>query len=117
MAASSRAVYRFQRGEPIVIGRAVLSGDATGLTVDADIKPAVQGIVPAESVPVAATFTSEFVAASGEVPAHWLFYLSAEDAAALPLGTYATDVRFSIDGVTVAITEPAWIVIGESVSG
>ncbi len=114
---TSRAIYNFQRGEPIVIGRAVLSGDATGLEAAALMKPSRGMVVPGESVEPIATFTSEFVAAAGEDPAHWLFYLSAEQASALPPGTYATDVRFSIDGEPVAITEPAWIVIDESVSG
>lgn len=114
---ANRAVYRFQRGEPIQIGRAVLAGDPAGLAVHSALKPASLGSVPAESVAAAATFASEFVPAAGADPAHWLFWLTAAEADALPLGTYATDVRFSIDGEVVAITEPAWIVIGDSVSG
>lgn len=117
MGTTNRPVYRFQRGEPIMIARALLSGDGTGLTALAQLKPASVGSVPAETVPVAATLQSEFRTAADDMPSHWLFWLSAEAAADLPLGTYATDVRFSIDGVPVAITDPAWIVIGESVSG
>lgn len=117
MASTDKASYQFQRGEPIQIGRAVLSGDPDGLDVYAVLKRAIFGLVPSESVAVAATFNTEFVAASGDTAAHWLFWLTASEADALPPGTYATDVRFSIDGEVVAITDPAWIVINESVSG
>ena len=117
MSAATRAVYRFKRGEPIALPRELLSGDATGITATALLKPASMGSVPAESIPAAATLQCEFRAAAGVAPAHWLFWLSAGAADALPVGTYATDVRFSIDGVTVGLTDPAWVVIGESVSG
>ena len=114
---TAKAIYNFQRGEPIVIGRQLVSGDAEGMSVSAVLKPANGMTVPAESVEPAATFLVEFRAATEEAAAHWLFWLSSETADELAPGIYATDVRFAVDGVTVAITDPAWIVIGESVSG
>ncbi len=114
---TSRAIYNFQRGEPIVIGRQLVSGDIAGVAASAVLKSANGMTVPAESVEPAAVFQVEFREETVDAAAHWLFWLSASDADELAPGTYATDVRFSIDGVTVAITEPAWIVIGESVSG
>jgi hypothetical protein len=116
-AMSSRQVYRFQRGEPIVIGRQVVSGDGAGLTALALLKPASGFTIPAESVEPAATFEVEYRAAAGSSPAHWLFWIQAADASDLALGRYATDVRFMIDGDTVEVTDPAWIIISESVSG
>lgn len=109
-------VYRFQRGEPIVIGRAIVSGDATGIVAESLLKPTRLSEVPSSNVEAVATFQSEYREAAGEVPAHWLFWLAAEVSAALEPGVYATDVRFSIDGVTIEVTEPAWIVLDESVS-
>lgn len=117
MAVSCRTIYRFARGEPITIGLAITGGDPSGMTVYSVIKDAALGAIPPDAEPAAATFQSEFRAASGSDPAHWLFWLTAAESDGLPLGTYATDVRFSIDGVTVAITDPAWIIISESVSG
>lgn len=116
-AAMSRAIFRFQRGEPITVGREVISGDPAGHTVHAVLKPAEGYTVPGDEVEPVATFESQFVAASGAVPAHWLLWIPAEEAEALPAGRYATDVLFLLDGEPVEVTEPAWIELSESVSG
>jgi len=113
----SNTVYRFQRGEPILIGRAIVSGDAIGIVAESLLKPARLSEVPPSSVEAVATFQSEYRDAAGEVPAHWLFWLDAAAAASLEPRVYATDVRFSINGVTIEVTEPAWIILDESVSG
>lgn len=113
----SRQIYRFQRGEPIVIARQVVSGEPDGLTALALLKPATGFSVPAESVAAVATFLVEARDADGATPAMWIFWIPADEAGALPLGRYVTDVRFSIDGETVEVTDPAWIIVSESVSG
>lgn len=105
-------VYTFARGEPIIIGRRVLSGDPTGYELVAMVKPAPSA-VPAAGVAPVATFTSTFVPASGTIAAHWLLTI----AAGLPAGRYATDARFEKDGQVQSISKPAFIVVTESVSG
>ncbi|MBK6801653.1 MAG: hypothetical protein IPG83_09265 [Novosphingobium sp.] len=114
---SSRQVYRFQRGEPIVIGRRVLSGDPSGFDASALLKSTSGYRIPAEGDDAAATFLTEFVDAAEDEPAHWLFWIPAEVAGTLELGRYATDVKFMRDGETVLISDPAFIVIVESISG
>ena len=116
-AAMSRAIFRFQRGEPITVGREVLSGDPAGYTVEAVLKPAEGYTVPGDEVEPVATFETQFVAASGAVPAHWLLWIAVEEAEALPAGRYVTDCLFLLDGEPVEVTEPAWIELSESVSG
>lgn len=114
---TNRPVYRFQRGEPIVIGRQVLSGDPTGYTVSAKLKPTDSANIPAESVAAAATFLVEFLPAAGGDPARWLLSIPAVQAALLLEGRYVTDAKFMRDGEPVMITEPAFIEIAPSVSG
>ena len=116
-AAMSRAIFRFQRGEPITVGREVLCGDPAGYTVEAVLKPAAGYTVPGDEVEAVATFESQFVAAIGAVPAHWLLWITAEEAEALPAGRYVTDALFLLDGQPVSVSGPAWIEISESVSG
>ncbi len=118
MAMITGPAYTFRRGEPIVIGREVVSGDPTGYTVTASLKKTLIGrSMPPASAPVAATFDVEFQAAGDGHGARWLFSLTAEDAAALSLDTYVVDARFELAGEPVEITEPALVIIVESVSG
>lgn len=110
--------YTFQRGEPVIIGREVVSGDPTGYTVTARLKKSVGGRgMPSASAPVAATFTVEFQAATGSQAARWLLTLDAVDADALSRGTYVVDALFTLAGEPVEVTTPALISLVESVSG
>lgn len=110
--------YTFQRGEPVVIGREVVSGDPTGYTVTAKLKKAVGGRgMPSPGTPVVATFTVEFQAATSEHAARWLLTLDALTAGALAPGTYVVDALFELAGEPVEVTSPAIIAINGSVSG
>lgn len=109
--------YKFQRGEPIIIGRQVVSGDPAGYAVSASLKPTRGQVVPSASVPATAQFVVSFQPATVDQAAHWLLTLDATASAALAPGQYVTDVRFTRDGETVQITEPAFVLVSESVSG
>lgn len=110
-------LYIFQRGEPIVIGRQVISGDPAGYAVAALLKKSAGQIVPPASAPAVATFGVSFAAASGQDPARWLLTIPADQTATLAPGFYAVDARFSIAGEVVEVTGPAFVRIVESVSG
>lgn len=118
---SQPPIYRFQRGEPIVIGREVISGDPDGFGLEAVLKKTAGQIVPAADVPVAATFAVQFEPASGSgegaVKARWILSIDAETTAALAPGRYAADAKFLLNGEVAEITDPVFIVLAESVSG
>lgn len=114
-------IYAFKRGEPIAIGRRVLSviGDPAQFTPLARIKVTTGQFVPPAATPVVATFAQEFrpaVPAQGATPAQpaeWLLTL----ADGLPNGWYCTDVAWLLGGEIVDITEHCFLRITESVSG
>ena len=110
-------IFRFQRGEPIVIGREVVSGDPAGFTVEAVLKKTHGQRVPKVNMPVAATFEVQFEAANADHPARWMLIIPAAVSAQLPAGQYATDARFLQGGVVADITDPVFITLAESVSG
>ncbi len=110
-------IYKFQRGEPIVIGREVLSGDPVGFTVEAVLKKTSGQVVPKAAQPTAATFAVTFDPAAGTDKARWTLTIPAEATAELETGQYATDAKFLLDGTVVEISDPAFITLAESVSG
>jgi hypothetical protein len=113
----SYPTYQFQRGEPIVIGRQVIAGHPADYVLLAEMKPARGHMVPPANVPAIARFDVHFVPAAVDVPAHWLMTLAAAVSAGLAPGQYVTDVKFIRAGETVQISDPAFIVLSESVSG
>lgn len=112
-----RAIFRRQRGEPIVIARRVLSGDPSGYTVSAVLKKCNGQVVPGPEVAVAAEFEVEFEPATGDEPARWSLIVGAEITAGLHPGQYCADAKFELDGEVVEITDPCFIIIDQSVSG
>jgi transglutaminase-like putative cysteine protease len=114
-------IYRFQRGEPIVIGREVVSGDPEGYSVDAVLKRTSGQVVPKASTEASATFDVAFEPAQGSGPgaikARWLLTIPATVTANLSPGQYAADARFLLDGEVVQITDPVFITLAESISG
>lgn len=104
-------IYPFYRGEPITIGRRVISGDPAGLTLQAVLKPTQGQTVPGSYVPVIANFTTSFVAKAGAVAAHWLITIPAEVSAALPAGQYFVAARFMQGSDVVKILDPAFITL------
>lgn len=113
------ATYTYQRGEPISYALRVKSGDPTGYTITAKLKPVGPGEnePPAPSVASVADFTPTFVPAAGEVPAHWILTIDAATSAGLEPGRYITDEKLSFGEVPVNITDPVIIRIKNSVSG
>lgn len=110
-------IYRFQRGEPIVIGRQVISGSPDGFTVSAALKRSSGQVVPRPDTPIAATFEVDFAPADDSQAARWIFTIPPTVSAELRPGYYAVDAAFALDGEIVEITDPAFITIAESVSG
>jgi hypothetical protein len=99
----------FQRGETISFLAGVVLGSVGDVSVlpTANLKlskPGKSG-VPGADVPVAAGFTVTASPALGDVPAGWLITLTAAQTAALPVGTYVTDVR-CLAGGGVYISDP-----------
>lgn len=117
MSTASRPIYKFQRGEPIRIGRRVLSGDPAGYSITARLKPSRGQIVPPADTPIAATFEVEFEPAAGQVAARWVMTVPGEVTGALPAGHYVVDALFSLNGEAEAISDPAFITLTDSVSG
>ena len=106
----------FTRGQAIVLALEVVSGDPAGFTVAAKLKRKRGAGAPPAGAAVVATLTSTFVAAAGDVLAHWLLTVSAEASAALAAGRYVMDAALSSGGAVVQITEPLVVALGESVS-
>ena len=109
--------YKFNYGEPIVLGRQVNSGDPVGVVVEAELKRAPGKVVPPVSSSSMATFDVAFVAAVGEIPAHWILSLTPVVMATLAPGIYVTDCKLSQGGEIIEVTDPAFIHIQASVSG
>lgn len=114
---SQAPIYKFQRGEPIVIGREVVSGDPAGYTIAAVLKKTAGQIVPKAETIAAASFNVTFEPADGADTARWVMIIPAEVSAALAPGHYVTDAKFLLDGDVAQITDPAFIILAESVSG
>jgi len=112
-------VYTFQRGEPLAYALRVKSGDPTGYSVTAKLKPIEAGRfdVPDDTVAVAATLTPTFTAAAGQEPAYFTLSLTAVQTLALPAGRYIVDEKLTVGGVSQQITDPAIIMLKNSVSG
>jgi len=110
-------IYRFQRGEPIMIGREVVSGDPAGYTVEAVLKKTAGQVIPKASTVAAAAFEVTFEPAAGEVAARWILTIPADVTAGLAPGQYAADARFLLDGEVIQISDPVFIALAESVSG
>ena len=63
-------------------------------TVTCAIKLAINGaMVPLESAAVVRSVTPSFVAAAGDIAAHWFFSISAAQSADLVAAAYVTDAR------------------------
>lgn len=111
-------LYTFQRGDPIFVGRQVVSGDPTGYVLDrARLKKSVGQTIPPASAPVVAEFEVEFAPAADTQPARWLLFIPASISAGLAPGFYAFDARFTLNGEPAQVTEVAYLRILESVSG
>lgn len=106
-------------GAPISYTVRVDAGDPASYTATAKLKPI--GITdyepPDAGVESVADFSVTFVAASGLVPAHWIFSLTGAQCLAIGVGRFISDEKFSLGGLPQFITNPVIIVITTSVSG
>lgn len=116
---SRPTVYNFGHGQPIALGDRVLSGDPTGLTMRARMKPLQPGsgtAMPGPAVP-AVEFTTAFNPAVGDEPAFFLHTLTSAQSLALTPGRYAFDSAVLQGGAMVSTTPVSILVITESASG
>lgn len=117
---STRPIYKIQRGEPIVVGWEVLEGDPAGFMVAAQLKPCRGQVVPPADTPAVATFDAVFEPAQGSGPSaqkpRWIFTIPGEVTQGFAPGHFVFDIRFSLAGETVLITDPAFVTLVESVS-
>ena len=115
------AQYIFQRGEPVVLADLVESGTLlAGHTMRARMKPVApqhRDLMPGAGVAaVVPVFTSERVAASGAVPAHFLHSLTPAQSAQVAAGEYLFDSSLLLDGVVQQTSEPVRIVLRDAAS-
>ena len=114
-----QTTYKFQRGEPINIGRKIDSGVATGFTLEAKLKPLPQGTyeAPSDDILPVADFTITYVPDAGIGYSYWNLYIPGLTTMNLPAGKYITDVKFIYNSEVVKISEEAIIILKNSVSG
>lgn len=118
--ADTPEIFTVPLGAPIAYNVTVDSGDPTGYTVSAKLKPidANATTAPDASVASVADFGVTFVAASGAVKAYWILSISAAVCKTLGVGRFAADEKFTLAGEVKAVGYPAVIIdIVESVSG
>jgi hypothetical protein len=116
----SQAVGKFEykRGETVTFGIRASNPAYDGTeTVTCDIKPAANGRnVPSDSMASVLSVTPVFVAASGEVAAHYLFTLTPAQTAALEPRTYITDAKTVSSTGFVDQADPILIDLSERVT-
>jgi len=112
------AIFDHARGETITFGIRATDPAFDGTeSILCDIKAAKNGgSVPSASVAKVTSPTSYFVAAAGELTAHWLFTLTAEQSDALPAGTYITDAKITLLSGSVVYPKPIALRLSEVVT-
>lgn len=119
MSVAGRAVATIAaiRGETVIWGLRATPVFAGNETVTCAVKLAVNGsFVPAADAPIVHAVTPAFVAAAGDVAAHWLFTLSPAQTAAMESGVYITDARIEAPGGAVDYAAPLAISLGGGVT-
>jgi hypothetical protein len=110
---SAVATIEHISGETITFG--IRASDPVfdgGETITCDVKAATnQSKAPSPSEPVVLSLTPVFVAAGP----HWLFTITAAQSAALSAGSYITDVKVLVSGIT-DLPRPIIIRIYDSVT-
>ena len=88
------ATFKYTRGETIqwwIYGTPDYDGSEV---ITSGLKKAINGsAVPPDEAPVIASPEAVFVAASGDVRAHWLFTITAADSGLMDSGDYITDAK------------------------
>jgi len=114
-------IYRYQRGETIVIYLEAVNPAPGALDMVEDVtavlKQAINGrLVPPESAPVKATFAVAPNGGGDTVGAGWTLTLDAVATAALDPGAYVTNAVLRFVGGAVEKTEPLVIRIDQVTS-
>ena len=110
--------FTWHRGASFALALRVIAGSVTGSeTIRCVMKRAVNfNQAPGDASPEAIVFDSEFVAASGDQPAHWLFTAAGAASEALTAGIYLVDARMEIGGDVIQTT-PVRVDVVERITG
>jgi hypothetical protein len=109
-------MFQWRRGSTFTLGLRVKTGAVSGNeVVSCWLKKAINGKSPGDDVDPAAVLTTTFVAASGELAAHWLFVGTPEQSIDLAPGQYVADARIGIAG-SIIQTDPVLIEVVERVT-
>ena len=115
-----QTVYKFRKGEAIVIGDRVTSGDILpGHSMIARMKPAgkLSDDVPGDSIPpLPQQFVTTFTAKLGALPAYYLHTIPAPLAAQIPVGKYVMDSTLLLNGVIQSVSHPVIVIIERTIS-
>ena len=98
--------FTWHRGASFALALRVIAGTVTGSeTVRCVMKEAVDGLdPPGDAAAEKVVFSSTFVAAAGDEPAHWLFTAAPADGLALTPGFYLADARLVIGSDVIQTT-------------
>jgi hypothetical protein len=109
----------FVRGATLSLRAAVTVGDIANVSVlpTAKLKPVQAGksAMPGQDVQSIASFTVTPAPIDGEVPAGWIITLTPVQTAALPTGTYVTDLRCVV-AAGVQISAPVMFRLNDPVT-
>lgn len=111
--------FSYYRGEPVVLDLVVSNPgayDAAALTLAMRLKPAAYGVAPSRDTAAAGQFDVTFQAAAGAEPAFWRARLPDAVSGALLPGSYVTDGQLLFGAAVIAVTDPLFIMINESVT-
>ena len=113
--------YRFQRGEPIVLGDRVESGTVEGgHSMRARMKPVPRNArdeMPGDSVATTSpAFTSTLTPVDGETAAFWLHSLTAAQSLEIAAGEYLFDSSLLLDGTVLQTSDPVRVIVTEAAS-
>lgn len=104
--------YTWIRGTTFTMALRVTSGTVTGSETIRCVMKASDLKTPDDDDPEAVVFSTSYVAAAGDEPAHWLITATADQGAALEVGAYQAAARLVI-GSTVIQTTPVTINVVE----
>ncbi|MBU6266440.1 MAG: hypothetical protein KGN34_02795 [Sphingomonadales bacterium] len=111
--------FSYYRGEPVLLDLVVTDHgghDIPGLALTMRLKPAPYGVAPSRDTAAAATFDVAYHAPEASLPGYWRAQLPDGTSAGLTPGTYVTDGQLRAGAAVMAVTDPLFIRISESVT-
>ena len=118
MGKKAKAFYECIRGETVKFGIRDVDGGYVGTeTVTCGMKAARSAFeVPQESDPLVLSLVPQYVALSGDEPAHWLFTITPAQSDMLPAGRYVLDAKITDASGNVDYLQPIGLEFSEKVT-